>query len=203
MAWCDSQGLTDQLDQCALDRWTVHLRQDGGVKGPLRPTTVHGYGRAVIAFLAWLRAEGVHAGKAKLPQLHRQVLDVLSPEEMRRLEDAAESERDKLIVRLLADTGVRVGELVKLRVGDLVEHGRDRFLKIEGKGGRDRLVPIAPRVWQRLDRYLRRTRPDAASDRMWVGLRRGQSGGHEPLTASGVEHGAGAGTDRGRAPAGG
>ena len=126
-------------------------------------------------------------GKAKLPQLRRQVLDVLSPEEMRRLEDVAEAERDKLIVRLLTDTGVRVGELVKLRVSDLVEHRRDRFLKVEGKGGRDRLVRIAPGVWQRLDRFGRRTRPDAGSDRMWVGLRRGRSGYHEPLTASGVE----------------
>src|SRR5215469_1759539 len=115
------------------------------------------------------------------------LLDVLSPEEMRRLEDAAESERDKLIVRVPADTGIRVGELVKLSTGDLVEAGRDRFLKIEGKGGRDRLVPIAPWVHQRLDRYIRRTRPDAGSDRIFVGLRRGRSGDYEPLSSSGVE----------------
>lgn len=191
MAWATVQHISEpgQLDQRTLDRRIVHLRDEGGAKGPLKPATIHSYARAVNAFLAWLREDGEHEirGKAKLPQLRRQVLDVLSPEEMRRLEDAAESERDKLIVRLLADTGIRVGELVKLRVSDLVETGRDRFLKIEGKGGRDRLVPIAPRIHQRLDRYIRRTRPDAASDHIFVGLRRGRSGDYEPLSSSGVE----------------
>lgn len=191
MAWATAQHITDpgQLNQRTLDRWTVHLRDEGGAKGLLKPATIHSYARAVNAFLAWLRADGEHdvRGKAKLPQLRRQVLDVLSPEEMRRLEDAAESERDKLIVRLLADTGVRVGELIKLNTDDLVEHGRDRFMKIEGKGGRDRLVPIAPRVHLRLDRYIRRTRPDSGSDRIFVGLRRGRSGDCEPLSISGVE----------------
>lgn len=191
MGWAAGQGITDpgDLDQRTLDRWMVHLRTDGGIKGPLKPATIHSYARAVNAFLGWLRQDGEHdvRGKAKLPQLRRQVLDVLSPEEMRRLEDAAEAERDKLLVRLLADTGIRVGELIKLTTGDLVESGRDRFLKIEGKGGRDRLVPIAPRIHARLDRYIRRTRPHASSDRIFVGLRRGRSGDYEPLTSSGVE----------------
>lgn len=191
MGWATGQGISDpgQLDQRVLDRWMVHLRDEGGTKGSLKPATIHSYARAVNAFLGWLRQDGDVdvRGKAKLPQLRRQVLDVLSPEEMRRLEDAAEAERDKLIVRLLADTGIRVGELIKLCTGDLVESGRDRFLKIEGKGGRDRLVPIAPRIHQRLDRYIRRTRPDASSNRIFVGLRRGRSGDYEPLTSSGVE----------------
>jgi integrase len=39
------------------------------------------------------------------------VLDVLTREEIHRIEDAADTERDKLIVRVLADTGIRVGEL--------------------------------------------------------------------------------------------
>lgn len=191
MSWAAAQKITDpaQLDQRTLDRWTVHLRDEGGAKGPLKPGTIHSYARAINAFLSWLRADGEHEirGKAKLPQLRRQVLDVLSPEEMRRLEDAAEAERDKLLVRLLSDTGIRVGELIKLRTGDLVEVGRNHFLKIEGKGGRDRLVPIAPRIDQRLDRYIKRTRPDAGSDRIFVGLRRGRSGDYEPLTSSGAE----------------
>lgn len=87
----------------------------------------------------------------------------------------------------MADTAIRVGELIKLRVDDLIEAGRNDFLKIEGKGGRDRLVPIAPRIHQRLERYIRRTRPGASSDRVFVGLRRGRSGDYEPLSSSCVE----------------
>ena len=37
-----------------------------------------------------------------------------------RLEDAAKTERDKLVVRVLADTGIRVGELATLRPTDLI-----------------------------------------------------------------------------------
>ena len=48
------------------------------------------------------------------------------------MEDAALSERDKLIVRVLADTGIRFGELLGLRAGDLVERDRNHYLRIAG-----------------------------------------------------------------------
>ena len=75
--------------------------------------------------LAWAREEGeVGSVKAQLPRLPRTLIDVLSRYEIDRLEDAAKSERDKLIVRTLADTGIRVGELVKLRAVDALERDR-------------------------------------------------------------------------------
>jgi len=46
---------------------------------------------------------------------------VLSRDEIQAMEDAAVTERDKLIVRLLADTGIRVGELVRLPLNDLIK----------------------------------------------------------------------------------
>src|SRR5215471_2551186 len=58
------------------------------------------------------------------------------------MEDAAQTERDKLIVRTLADTGIRVGELVALRPSDLQLQGRNQYLKIRGKGSREWLVPL-------------------------------------------------------------
>ena len=71
-------------------------------------------------FLSWVRrerevAQGVEAQPPRLP---RRVLDVLSRDELARLEDCARTERDKLIVRMLADTGIRVSELTGLRVTD-------------------------------------------------------------------------------------
>ncbi len=41
-----------------MDRWTVHLRDEGGAKGSLKPATIHSYARAVNAFLASLREDG-------------------------------------------------------------------------------------------------------------------------------------------------
>jgi integrase/recombinase XerD len=113
----------------------------------------------------------------------------LSREEIRRLEDAAGNERDALVVRLLADTAIRNDELVKLRLQDVLDHDRKHFLKVQGKGARDRMVPLEAKLYRRLRRYAERQRPaDAASNRLFVSRRRDRrSGDYEPLTASGIQ----------------
>ncbi len=68
--------------------------------------------------------------------------DILGREEIERIEDASRAERDKLIIRVFGDTGMRVGELVKLRTDDLVVRQRKNFLHVRGKGDLDRLVPV-------------------------------------------------------------
>ena len=110
---------------------------------------------------------------------------MLSRQEIRQLEDAAQTERDRIIVRTLADTGIRVGELVALRPANLRAEGRNQYLKIPGKGSRDRLVPVPPALFRRLVRYAERSRPgDTSSDRLFVVLRRGRLGTYEALSAS-------------------
>src|SRR5205807_4939501 len=97
-------------------------------------------------------------------------------------------ERDKLMVRLLGDAGLRVGELLGLRCDDLIERERNHYVRVRGKGDRERLVPI-PKLWRRLRRYIDRGRPtELISDRIFVSLRRDRrTGEYEPLTKSGVE----------------
>jgi integrase/recombinase XerD len=70
--------------------------------------------------------------------------------------------RNSLVVRLLCVTGVRVGELVSLRLGDVRQ--RERTLVISGKGSRERLAYVAdPHTASLLDRYvLERSRCHAA-----------------------------------------
>jgi integrase len=117
----------------------------------------------------------------------RKLLDVLSRAEIQKLEDTAATERDKLLVRVLADTGIRVGELRGLRVGDIVSDGRQRYLRVGGKTG-ERLVPLAPELYQRLERFAKRTRPQAASDVLFLTSVRGRSGDYEPLGESSIQH---------------
>jgi integrase len=164
---------------------------NGGPRGQLSRHSIHAYSRAINHFLAWAKREGQPvAGKAQLPRLPKAILEVLSRDEIQAMEDAANTERDKLIVRLLADTGARVGELVKLRKTDLMIQGRQYYLRVRGKGSRERLVPI-PSLHPRLRRYADRTRPaDATTDRLFISLKRrpqSQGGGYEPLTESGVQ----------------
>lgn len=189
LPFCREQGIAepDQVERRLLDRLTTQLLDQGGKRGPLSRYTVNSYVGSVNLFLNWAGKEGeLKPVKAQAPKLPRRLLDVLSRDEIQRLEDAALNERDKLMVRLLADTGIRVGELLSLGTNDLVERDRSTYLRVRGKGDKERLVPL-PRLGRRLRRYAERGRPpDAVSDRLFVGLRRRPHGDYEPLTRFGV-----------------
>jgi integrase len=136
---------------------------------PLSKATVHSYVRAINTFLAWAKEQGETAdAKAQLPSMRRRVLDTLSRDDITRMEDGAATERDKLIVRVLADTGVRLGELLGLAPADIRVEGGRNLLKIRGKGDRERLVPISPSLAKRLRKFADRTRGESTSDRIFL-----------------------------------
>ena len=177
-----------QLTRPALDRLSAQLLEEGGKSGrPLSRHTIASYLRSINVFLSWAEAEGESvAGRAKAPKSSKRLIDVLSRDEIQAMEDAAVTERDKLITRLLADTGIRVGELVRLTLNDLIERDRTHYLRVGGKTG-ERMVPI-PRLYRRLLRYAQRGRPrDVPSDRIFISLRRRPGGDYGPLTPSGAE----------------
>ncbi len=164
--------------------------------------TVHSYMRAINSFLTWARAQGEgSAARGRLPSMRKRVLDTLTRDEIQAMEDAATTERDKLIVRVLADTGLRLGELLALRASDIRAEGGKHLLKVPGreragrrsewvggKGDRERLVPLSPSLARRLRRFAERGRPDATSDRLFLTLRRGRASGQlDALTESAVE----------------
>jgi integrase/recombinase XerD len=187
------QKITDpgRLNSRVMDRLSVKLHDEGGPRGPLSPHSIHAYMRAINSFLSWAHAEGeLGEVRAETPRLPKKLVDVLSREEIQAMEDAAQTERDKVIVRLLADTGLRVGELVGLKVSDIIERPGTRgsyYLKVTGKGARDRLVPI-PGLYRRLRRLADKGRPSGANtDRLFVSRRRRPGGDYEPLDTSGVQ----------------
>jgi site-specific recombinase XerD len=176
LPWCQRIGITEpsHMNRRTIERYQGHLLEEGGARGPLAPATVHSYVRVVNQMLGSARnpESGVDAavpdGKVKLPKLGRPVKDILSREEIERLEDCASAERDKLIIRVLGDTSVRMGELVRLRTDDLVTRERKSFPHVRGKGDLDRLVPVieAP-VWWRLHRFVRGRPADVDGDRLF------------------------------------
>src|SRR5205807_637291 len=110
LPWCRDAEITEpaQLTQRVLDRFTSHLYEHGGRTGvQLSRHTAHTYIRHVRQFLNWAAKEGeIEAGaQPQLPSLPRRVLDVLTRQEIDQLEHAAATERDKVIVRILGDTG--------------------------------------------------------------------------------------------------
>lgn len=188
-------GVTDMagITSAELNSLTAGLLDGSASRSgrALSKASAASYGRTINAWLSWVaqQAGETQTARAKLPRERKRVLDTLSRPEMAAIEDAADSERDKLIVRLLSDTGMRVGELLGLTAADVrVAEGRN-VVKVRGKGDRERLVPVRPALAKRLLRHATKTRPrDATSSRLFLGNRRSpRTGGYEPLTPSGVD----------------
>ncbi|HEX8869557.1 MAG TPA: tyrosine-type recombinase/integrase, partial [Lentzea sp.] len=159
---------------------------------PLAKATVLHYVKTVKHFLAWAadrRGAGDDGREIELPRLRRMHRDVLTEAELQALEDGARNERDKLMVRVLAETGMREGELAGLTVDDIVvRDGRYHFLRIQGKTGQ-RMPPITPQTYRRLIGYRqgKAGRPKTADPHLFIADRRRAGGlAHEQLTAKGI-----------------
>lgn len=93
------------------------------------------------------------------PRLGRRLPGVLDETEVAKLLEVAaehqdaEGQRLSALLELLYATGLRVSELVTLPLGAIDSEGR--FLRVKGKGGKERLVPIAPRALQAVARYMK------------------------------------------------
>jgi len=74
-------------------------------------------------------------------------------------EDDIISLRDRAILELLYSTGGRVSEIVGLNLSDITESSDVRALKLRGKGGKERVVPMGSFSIKALDDYVIRVRP--------------------------------------------
>ena len=189
LPWCEEQGIerVEDLDSRTVDRLSTSLLTRVSARGkPLSADSVHTYTRGIRQFLTWAGKEGEPvAAKPQLPKLGKHHRDVLTSAEIDALEGAAPAERDKLIIRIIGDCGLREGELVRLRVEDVLRPENRGQLHVRGKGRRERRVPVLPRLVRRIERYIA-TRPDQQTDSLFLALRRGRSGDYEPLTESGI-----------------
>jgi len=88
----------------------------------------------------------------ELPKRPSELPRYLTPEEVQAIINAADNLRNKLIVSLLFCTGMRVSELVSIRVSDVdLEEGS---IRVRGKGGKERVVFFDSRSRQLLAEYL-------------------------------------------------
>lgn len=96
------------------------------------------------------------------PRLSRKLPSVLSIHEIDQLISAidlstAEGERNKTIIEVLYGCGLRVSELVSLKISNLFLDVE--FIKVEGKGSKERLIPIGQQAIKHLKIYLEDIRP--------------------------------------------
>lgn len=110
---------------------------------------------------------------------------VLAPADVDALVGAMRTERDKAMIEAMVLGGLRRCEVLGLRLQD-VRLGERRLFINDGKGGRQRLIPISSRFFSTLGRYLDHERPkDPATDRVFVVLKDPRRG--NPLSAHGLD----------------
>lgn len=83
--------------------------------------------------------------KIKTPKIPRSVPEVLSKEEVRKLLDAAKSDKHVLIIKLLYSSGLRLSELINLKLEDLELDTKTGWVR-GGKGGKDRMIILSESV---------------------------------------------------------
>ena len=125
------------------------------------------------SFFGWLVLEGMindnPCDKIDSPKLGRYLHDVLSVEEVTAIIDSVDTGswtglRDKAILETLYGCGLRVSEAVGLKISGL--YFTDGFIRIVGKGNKERIVPVGDMAVEALKNYLE-VRPlpaDAESD---------------------------------------
>lgn len=116
---------------------------------------------ALRSFFHYLVAEGISDSDPTVllesPKVGRMLPDVLSVEEIDAMlaaipADKAESPRNRAIVEMLYGSGLRVSELCDLRISRLAV--ADAMVIIEGKGSKQRIVPVSPTAMQCIGEYL-------------------------------------------------
>ena len=184
----DVPGITDE----AVSAYVVHLTSSTHDDGLLyRPASVARMVFAVRSFHGFEMREGItdHDPTVGIvpPKLRRSLPRPLSVDEMKTLlETPPETDpvglRDRAILELLYGAGLRISELTGLDVDDVeLEQGTVRVL---GKGGKERDVPLGRYAREAVSAYLARARPGFATSRSRAALLLNQRGGR--LTRQGV-----------------
>lgn len=157
----DQVKLVEKVDRDHIRRYLEKLHEQGlsARTRARRLVTVRRLTRHLLArgVIETDPCEGMRA-----PRLPRQLPKVLQPEETLRLLMAAGADeifgsRDRAMLEVLYGGGLRVTELVSLPLDALDR--RSGLLRVRGKGGRERIVPLGEPALAALDRYLSEARP--------------------------------------------
>jgi integrase/recombinase XerD len=130
-------------------------------------------------------ARGERRGRVPLIRVPRTLPKVLAPAEATALLAALRTSRDQAMVQAMLLGGLRRCEVLGLRLRD-IQLADGRLFIAEGKGGHERIVPVAGRFFTTMAFYLDRERPVAtAAETVFVVLKGPNRG--RPLTAAGVD----------------
>jgi integrase/recombinase XerD len=180
--------------ECPLERFSatelIEYLVHRQIEGASRKTTAKSLS-ALRAFFAFLVREGLMpanpAEHVETPRIPRHIPEVYSREEVERLLAAIDLStpggmRDRFLFELIYSCGLRVSEAAELSLDRI--YRQDKFIRVVGKGAKERIVPIGDLALEWLDRYLAEARPALAGGRRMKALFVNHRG--SPLTRKGM-----------------
>ncbi len=189
--WCREQKIATaaDVDDKVMDKFANYLESRPSLKDKtkkLSAASQRTYLRNVRTFLNWA---GTPRGDFQMPAESSEPKwadRLLSREEIDKMIKKAVITRDKLIIRTLADTGIRLGELLSLTGNDLLPDRRSGgyALRVRGKVGQ-RTIGIQQSLYKRLRSFADDRDDDSAQ--LFMGSRKRSNGEYGPITKSGVQ----------------
>ncbi|UCG63254.1 MAG: site-specific tyrosine recombinase XerD [Candidatus Zixiibacteriota bacterium] len=155
-----------KLQTSSINRYLDSLNKAGR-----KPATIARKISSLKRFFQYLRDNGVikenPAAPLSAPRIVRYHPHYLSPSEIGSILNAIDTstdmgKRDRAIIELLYGSGLRISELINLKIGDIeFEAG---FIRVIGKGDKERLVPLGEYARRAVENYLdRRSRHKACA----------------------------------------
>lgn len=180
------RNMIERIDKSECQITTEDLRlylDEYQKRGTVSKVTLDNVRRILSSFFAWLEDED-YIVKSPVRRIHKvktgkTVKETYTDESLEIMRDHCDNTRDLAMIDLLASTGIRVGELVKLNRNDIDFENRECI--VFGKGNKERKVYFDARTKIHLQRYISEREDD--NDALFVSLLRP----FDRLQISGVE----------------
>ena len=176
----DLEGFIDYIKTNKISNKTI--------KSYIKKLSLDGYSNSTInrkisslkSFEKWLyemnKVETIYSKNVKYLKIPEMLPEVLSSSYLNKLIDGIETStdeeiRDKAIIELLYSSGLRVSELVKLNLNDF---NNNEYIKVSGKGKKERIVPLNQSATKSIDLWIKNARSNIAESSepaLFVGIK--------------------------------
>ena len=174
--WCNAGGMPVAIDRGQVRAWMADMHDRG-----LAPATVAARLAGIRQLSKWMTEEAMLDTDPLLrlnaPKQDSPITPVLTDDQLRAIIKACQGtefrdRRDEAMVRLMSETGMRVGDVLGLDTDDIDLPQGVVYIR-RSKGGKGRIVTIGPQTIKALDRYLRlrRNHPAAALPALFLTAR--------------------------------
>jgi tyrosine recombinase XerC len=145
-----------EVDRKFFRRWLAELNRKGMAKSSIQRKI-----SAVKSFFRFLNEEGIVQNQVYdlivAPKKEKRLPDFLSKSQVLEILESVddgtfEGKRDRAILELLYSTGVRLNELLSIRMKDI--NIRRKTVKVTGKGSKDRVIPIGSTAIETIKEYM-------------------------------------------------